>query len=78
MVKKDYFDLLSDLETAKVNLDDDIKALGIFQDEFLIYSKPKENLNNRYFEMQIFIMTLYKSMVYNKNLIDGCIKEYYK
>lgn len=67
--------LLNDLECAESQLTEDIQSLGYLQDEYFISNKPKESFKNGYYEIQNKLMTLFKSMTYNRNYMRKCIKE---
>lgn len=67
--------LLNNLESAECYLTEDLQTLGYLQDEYFISNKPKESFKNGYYEIQNKLMTLFKSMTYNRNYMRKCIKE---
>lgn len=67
--------LLNDLECAESQLTEDIQTLGYLQDEYFISNNPKESFEYGYYEIQNKLMTLFKSMAYNRNYMRECIKE---
>ena len=66
-------DLLNILEDTQIRLSEDIQALGYIQDEYFITDKPKQSFRHEYREIQNKLMTLSKSMIYNRNFIRDYI-----
>ena len=66
-------DLLDILEDTQVRLSEDIQTLGYIQDEYFIYDKPKNSFKHEYNEIQNKLMSLSKSMIYNRNSIKDYI-----
>lgn len=70
-IKNNSLDILESVESQ---LSEDIQTLGYLQDEYFIYDKPENNFKYEYQEIQNKLMTLSKSMSYNKIYIQDCIK----
>lgn len=67
--------LLNVLECAENQLSEDLQTLGYLQDEYFISNNPKESFKYEYYEIQNKLMTLFKSMAYNRNYMRKFIKE---
>lgn len=68
-------DLLNTLEDTQIRLSEDIQILGYIQDEYFISDKPKRSFIHEYSEIQNKLMTLSKSMTYNRNFIKDYINQ---
>lgn len=76
--KKNEWDLLSALETTQAFLEDDITALGYFQDEYFNCQTPDENFKYKYKEMQNALETLFKSMLFNCGRLKEAVNKNYE
>jgi len=70
-------ELLNQLEQTTGFLDEDIEALWLLYDEYFVYSYPKENIQLHYHKIRSILITLLKSLQYNKNLNSTVIKKSY-
>ena len=70
--------LIKQLEQTNGLLKEDIQSLWLIYDEYFIYINPKEDMNMYYSKIQSEIITLLKSMQYNRNLTKRTIDTYYR
>ena len=71
-------DLLGYMESTLAYLEDDITALGYFQDEYFAFQTPKEGFEYKYKEMQNALETLFKSMMFNSRRLKDAVNEGYE
>ena len=70
--------LIKQLEQTNGLLKEDIQSLWLIYDEYFAYINPKEDMNMYYSKIQSEIITLLKSMQYNRNLTKRTIDTYYR
>ena len=70
--------LIKQLEQTNGLLKEDIESLWLIYDEYFVYLNPKEEIQEKYYKIQSEIITLIKSMQYNKNLTKRTIDTYYR
>ena len=70
--------LIKQLEQTNGLLKEDIQSLWLIYDEYFVYINPKEDMNLHYSKIQSEIITLLKSMQYNRNLTKRTIDTYYR
>lgn len=74
-MKDSKINLLNVLECAQIQLSEDIQTLGYIQDEYLMMEIPTNDFQYKYKEIQNKIMTVLKSMTYNRNYMKEYIEK---
>ena len=70
-------DILNSLELAEAQLSDDIEFLHYLEQEHLVFKEPQESINYLYWQIQLLIKTLTKSMEYNQKEMQDSINKYW-
>ena len=70
-------DILNSLELAEARLSEDIEFLHCLEEEHLVFKEPQESITYLYWQIQILVRTLVKSMEFNQKEMQENINKYY-